>query len=119
MTMYYSQATRGFYDSAIHGDFVPADSLEITADEHISLLDAQSVGKMIVPSKEGKPQADPPPPPSQGELALAKIIALEQSVTKRRVREAVLGVDGGWLRDVDALIKDLRGQLSKKDASFR
>lgn len=112
MTMYYSQATRGFYDSAIHGDFVPADSLEITADEHISLLEAQSVGKMIVPSKEGKPQAVTLPQPSQYELTLAKITALEQSVTDRRVREAVLGVDGGWLKDLDARITALRGKLT-------
>lgn len=67
---------------------------------------------MIVPSKEGKPQAVTPSPPSQYELTLANITALEQSVTQRRVREAVLGVDGGWLKDLDARVTALRGEVA-------
>ena len=36
---------------------------------------------------------------------------LEISVTDRRYREAILGVDNGWLANVDAQIAALRAQL--------
>lgn len=40
-----------------------------------------------------------------------QIYALEGTVTPRRIREAVLGVDGGWLARVEAQIVALRGEL--------
>ena len=39
------------------------------------------------------------------------IKTLELSVTERRMREAVLGVDGGWLKSVNDQIADLRSKL--------
>lgn len=42
----------------------------------------------------------------------AQILALEATVTQRRVRDAILGTDGGWLANVEAQIAVLRGQLS-------
>lgn len=39
------------------------------------------------------------------------IAALEDSVTPRRQREAILGTDNGWLANVDLEIAELRGQL--------
>ena len=41
----------------------------------------------------------------------ADIAALESSVTPRRQREAILGIDNGWLANVDIEIAELRGQL--------
>ena len=41
----------------------------------------------------------------------ADIAALEDSVTPRRQREAILGTDNGWLANVDLEIAELRGQL--------
>jgi len=41
----------------------------------------------------------------------AQIAALEQTVTERRIREAILGVDNGWLVNVNNQIAALRGQL--------
>lgn len=40
------------------------------------------------------------------------IFMAEQEITQRRLREAVLGVDGGWLAAKDAEIAALRSQLS-------
>lgn len=47
------------------------------------------------------------------EPILRQIDALEQSVTRRRTREAVLGTDGGWLENLDAQITALRATLRK------
>lgn len=53
--MFYSATTGGFYDTAIHGDNIPPDAVEITVDEHASLIDGQSSGKRIVPDGNGHP----------------------------------------------------------------
>lgn len=62
-------------------------------------------------------------PPAQAELDAAmvkvaanqtildQITALEGTITPRRMREAVLGTDGGWLADVNNQIAALRAQL--------
>lgn len=41
----------------------------------------------------------------------ASIVALEAQVTPRRLREAVLGADAGWLAALEAQIASLRAQL--------
>ena len=51
----------------------------------------------------------PAPPPVL--TALQKIALLEMSITKRRLREAVIGVDNGWLENVDKQIDKLRKEL--------
>ena len=40
-----------------------------------------------------------------------QIAALEATVTPRRLREAILGTDKGWLADVDAQIAERRASL--------
>ena len=49
-----------------------------------------------------------PKEPTAQELALKDISKLESSITNRRLREAVLGVDNGWLVSVNARIDALR-----------
>ena len=44
---------------------------------------------------------------------LAQIAALEDQVTQRRLREALLGADGGWLASVNMQIAGLRASLVK------
>lgn len=66
--MYASKTTRGFYDSAIHGDNMPADVVEITANEHAALLEGQSNGKLIYFDKGGYPFLADPAPPTEEEL---------------------------------------------------
>lgn len=60
--MFYSKSTSGFYDTAIHGDNIPADAVEITKAEHAALLAGQSKGKRIVSDPDGVPVMQEPPP---------------------------------------------------------
>ena len=90
----YSKTTRGFYDSEIHGDAVPTDAVEITAEEHMALLNAQAAGKAIVPDVDGRPIAVDQPPPGP-----------PASVTMRQARLALLA--GGKLAGVVAAIDAL------------
>ena len=55
--MFYAKSTGGFYDEAIHGENIPKDAVEITNEEHTSLLNAQSSGKIITAGNDGKPVA--------------------------------------------------------------
>jgi hypothetical protein len=70
--MLYSPNTGGFYDSAIHGDAIPADAVEITAEVHAALLQGQSSGKRIVADAEGHPVLADPPAPTLDELKAVK-----------------------------------------------
>lgn len=40
-----------------------------------------------------------------------KILELEEQITSRRIREALLGSDKGWLTNQDILIAELRNKL--------
>ena len=42
---------------------------------------------------------------------LSQIAKLEATITPRRQREAILGIDNGWLADVNAQIATLRAKL--------
>jgi hypothetical protein len=69
LTMLYSKTTNGFYLREMHGDAIPADAVEITDDEHQTLLDGQSAGKRITADADGRPMLSDPPPPTTDELA--------------------------------------------------
>jgi hypothetical protein len=56
-------------------------------------------------------QAIQNPAPTAEQVIKGQIATLETSVTPRRMREAVLGTDAGWLADVDVQIAALRAQL--------
>lgn len=67
--MFYSKTTGGFYDTAIHGDNIPADAVEITTEEHAALLQGQSEGKVITADENGYPILQDPPQPTPEQLA--------------------------------------------------
>lgn len=48
---------------------------------------------------------------SENALIVQQIADLETTVTDRRIREAVLGIDGGWLKGLDDQISALRSRL--------
>lgn len=53
---FYSNSTSGFYTTAIHGTDIPADCVEITAQEYRQLLDGAFNGKIIgINPDTGKP----------------------------------------------------------------
>ena len=74
--MFASKTTRGFYDAAIHGTNMPADVVEITAEEHAALLEGQSNGQVIDFDEAGYPFLTEPAAPTAEALAAA--------VTKKR-----------------------------------
>ena len=51
--MLYSKLTNGFYTREIHGDDVPDDAVEITAEQHAALLTGQSAGQLITADESG------------------------------------------------------------------
>lgn len=53
----YSPTSGGFYNTAIHGDAIPADAVAITDAAYAALMAAQSAGKRIVSGDDGHPAA--------------------------------------------------------------
>ena len=70
--MFYSKTTNGFYSHEIHGDAIPSDAVEITAEEHFALLEGQSQGKRIQADKNGYPFLADPPAPTEEELQVIR-----------------------------------------------
>lgn len=62
--IYYSKSTGGFYDPA-ENSVIPADTLEISDEAHLILLEGQAQGKWISADKDGYPVLVDPPPLSQ------------------------------------------------------
>lgn len=167
MTLFFSEKTGGFYDSAIHGSpmltivdpkfkwptidvpdphwvatnedpeavapliqvldpavsppmvdipnpdcQIPADAVEITPEHHAELGAGSALGKVIVVGADGLPTLQDPSPLSGNDLVKDQIASLEAEITDRRLREAVLGTDGGWLKNQDAEISALRSRLT-------
>lgn len=54
---------------------------------------------------------DPVGIPDQNEAIIAEISELESQITDRRIREAIIGTDGGWLKAQDEKIAALRHKL--------
>lgn len=88
--MFYSKSTGGFYDTAIHGDNMPADVVEITAEEHAALLEGQSQGKIIDFDAEGFPFLRDPAP------ATAEQIWLRIKAERERRKSLGVQADGKW-----------------------
>lgn len=53
-----------------------------------------------------------PPSPSERDLITQQIASLEATVTERRYREAILGIDNGWLKNINDQIVMLRTKLT-------
>lgn len=51
------------------------------------------------------------PEPDAQSVILRQIRTLESSITIRRTRESILGIDNGWMASVEAQIEELREQL--------
>ena len=51
------------------------------------------------------------PTVSSNQEKLNAIIQLERQITIRRQREAILGIDNGWLANIEQQIQTLRAQL--------
>lgn len=92
------------------------DVVELTDEEHMSLVDAQAEGKVIVFHKGAKPTLEEPSPPSDDELAKAArqkrdaLIAAIQWRIERYSQQKTLGVKTG---DFAAWAVDSSADVSK------
>lgn len=66
--MFYSKSTGGFYTEEIHGENIPQDAVNITAQEHASLLQGQSEGKIIASDVKGRPVLVDRPAPTKEQV---------------------------------------------------
>lgn len=98
--MLYSKSTGGFYAREIHGDNIPEDSVEITAEQHASMLDGQSQGKIISADENGYPILIDPPPLTEAQI--------QEAVTAARA--------AAYVKESDPLFfKYQRGEVHKED----
>lgn len=89
--MFYSASNKGFYDRSIHGSNIPADAIEITAEQHAALLEGQASGQCIDCDGNGLPCLCDPPAPSTETL-------LERCKTK--AKQLLQETDWSQLSDV-------------------
>lgn len=109
--MFYSSQTGGFYSREIHGDNIPADAVEITADDHAALIEGQSQGKLIQADAKGRPVLADPPAPTDEELASAarsKRDALLSACDWTQVADAP--VDQAAWREYRQALRDVTAQ---------
>jgi hypothetical protein len=80
--MFYSKSTNGFYTPEIHGENIPTDSVAITDEQYLALLNGQTEGKQIKGDDNGNPiLVEPPVPvpvtaPTKEEL-MAKLLEIQ------------------------------------------
>lgn len=110
MTKFYSKNVNGFYDDKIHKS-IPDDCVEISDEDYKILFISQDSGKMIEADINGIPHAIDRPILSGNNLIKSKIEMLESTQTPRRIREAAINSDNGWLADLNTKINILRSQL--------
>lgn len=81
----YSKLTGGFYTTEIHGDTIPSDAVEITLEDHATLLQGQSEGKAIGADADGFPVLLVPPvlPPSENDFKIAVQGVLDAKAQER------------------------------------
>ena len=94
--MFYSKSTGGFYDTAIHGDNIPADAVEISEQYHLNLFQGQAAGKVIVPDNNGYPVLQDAP------LASSEQIWAQIKAERDKRKEGGVLVEGKWFHSDDA-----------------
>jgi hypothetical protein len=95
MTMYFSRTTLGFYDSAVSGDNIPADAVEITTERHADMLRGQTEGWVIDADENGAPYLrDPAPPTAESQWR----------AYQTKAKDALTASDTSMLRIYEAVI---------------
>lgn len=92
--MFYSKTTGGFYAAEIHGDNMPADVVEITAEEHAYLLAGQSAGGVISADNTGKPIIAGPSRRNIADVIEKKIASIEQWRQQEESSEIIFEYNG-------------------------
>jgi len=58
--IYYSKQTNGFYETGVNFN-IPADAVEITAEQRLAVIESQALGKIIAADASGRPIAQDAP----------------------------------------------------------
>lgn len=79
MTLHWSAATSGFYDTAIFRSELPVDAVEITPARHAALMEALSSGRTLVAGGQGQPLLAPLLAPTlvQRQAAAVDLVRIE------------------------------------------
>jgi hypothetical protein len=116
---FYSASSRGFYSSDVNQE-MPADVVEITEQQWCALIEAQSVGKQIVPDSSGHPSTvDFVETVEMKQRDLKARMARIDAQTTRALREQSLGIAArpgqptaaDRLKSLDQQMENLRSQL--------
>jgi hypothetical protein len=91
----YSPSTRGFYIPEIHGDGIPADAVDVSAEQHDALMTAQSEGNRIEPDAAGNPVAVAP----AASLTLADVKAAKLSDLAAACAQRMATIKAGYPAD--------------------
>lgn len=109
--MRFSQSTQAFYPEDITYPALPADVVTVTHAEWQAAIAREPHDTLSIVSGALVVTAGTAPALTNNQVVLSKIAAMESSVTQRRIREAILGIDGGWLKNIDAQIAIERKSL--------
>lgn len=94
-----------FYDDEINE--IPDDAFEISDSDWQKCIQNQGLRKF----ENGVLFEYTPPSPTIADQSLIEIHALESTITPRRIREAIIGSDNGWLVNIEEQIAKLRAKL--------
>lgn len=81
MALYYAHSTGGFYNTEIHPE-LPADAVEITTQQHESLLVAKNSGQLLE-MQDGAPVARAKAPELLAAEAALRVDVLRQEAYRR------------------------------------
>lgn len=90
--MFYCKSTNGFYDQEIHGDNIPEDKVEISAEYHSDLMAGQAEGKIIASDDRGYPRLQEQPPMTSEQL---------QQANNNKARKYLADTDWYVIRQMD------------------
>ncbi|MFC5372894.1 phage tail assembly chaperone [Brevundimonas faecalis] len=67
--IYFAPSTNAFYDLAVWSAPLPADAVQVSAEDYAAMLAAEATGLRRMADADGRPVAVAPPPPTSAELA--------------------------------------------------
>jgi len=111
MNYKFSPSTGGFYLSAVHGDNVPGDAVDVTTARHAELLAGQAAGKVIVVGPDGRPALADPPASTPAQIAAIRSAEIKTELAKidadgaRPAREIAIALASGSTPPAAAVTK--------------
>ena len=78
---FYSEKEKGFFSSHIHGDSIPDDSVEISAEDYRTLNDGLLAGKRIVSNSNGGIELADAPESTLDELLVSALVRVNAGYT--------------------------------------